>query len=273
MGTESYVVARPGAVKLGAVGAIEAAAIDLGSTKDATFTKKQKETSATSTKYKGAKMRTFLSEKEADAKLTLEEVSVANAALVFDATDVGGTITDNDTNEATYYSAWIHGFLVGGVAKVLHFFRCTVVPEADISLDGSQQYLPLAITAHKPEASAALFEWVNESADTTAPTVTIVPAAGATAVAKAITTLVVWTFAEAIRAEDVKAKTFMVTDDAGNAKAGTLSINAACTEVTFTPGAAWAATTKFLPIINGVVRDVAGNELVVPVVKSFTTGA
>lgn len=116
--------------------------------------------------------------------------------------------------------------------------------------------------------------WFNDpyggSADTTAPTVTVVPANNATAVAVGST--VVWTFSEALSLSTVNSANFMVVNDATGANvAGALTINAARTVVTFTPTANLAAATAFRAVATTGVKDLAGNALAAPSVTKFTT--
>ena len=111
--------------------------------------------------------------------------------------------------------------------------------------------------------------------DTTPPTIsTVSPADAATAVSKAISTVVEWTFSEAIKVEDVTDEHFLVHQDDGTIKAGTVAFaDAACTIVRFTPTAAWAASTKFHPTVIKGVRDLAGNKLAASSSTDFTSGA
>jgi len=114
------------------------------------------------------------------------------------------------------------------------------------------------------------FNSVEGTADTTPPTVTVVPANNATNVA--VGASVNWTFSEAILASQVTDSNFFVVKDSdGSAVAGTLSINTARTVVTFTPGANLSAATAYRAICTKDVCDLAGNRLAANSVTKFTT--
>lgn len=114
------------------------------------------------------------------------------------------------------------------------------------------------------------FNSVEGTADTTPPTVTVVPANNATNVA--VGSAVNWTFSEAILASLVTDSNFFVVKDSdGSAVAGTLSINTARTVVTFTPGANLTAATAYRAICTKDVCDLAGNRLAANSVTKFTT--
>lgn len=112
--------------------------------------------------------------------------------------------------------------------------------------------------------------YVGPNADVTAPTVTVVPADAATAVA--VTADIVWTFSEAIQSAFVTDANFFVTKGSdGTLVAGALSINAAKTVVTFNPTASLTATTAYIAVATKNVKDVAGNSLATNSVTNFTT--
>lgn len=114
---------------------------------------------------------------------------------------------------------------------------------------------------------AAVYETTS---DTTPPTVATVPASGATGVA--VSTKPKWTFSEAIRSSSVTAANFIVQKADGSAVVdGTLSLNAAGTEVTFTPAANLTAATAYMTIATTGIKDLAGNALAAPKVTTFTT--
>lgn len=114
------------------------------------------------------------------------------------------------------------------------------------------------------------FTAVDGAADTTAPTLTsVVPANNATGVA--VSSTVVWTFSEAILASTATTGNFMVVNDSdGAVVAGTVTINAARTVVTFTPTSNLAALTAYRAIATSSVKDIAGNAYAGSVSK-FTT--
>lgn len=109
------------------------------------------------------------------------------------------------------------------------------------------------------------------TADTTAPTVsTTVPAANATGVAVAST--FVWNFSEALKLTTITAADFFIVKSTdGSVVAGALSVNAARTQVTFTPTSNLTAATAYLAYATTNVKDLAGNSLAATSVTKFTT--
>lgn len=109
------------------------------------------------------------------------------------------------------------------------------------------------------------------AADVTAPTISsTTPAANASAVA--VTSSVVWNFSEALALSTVNTGNFLLVKDTdGAAVTGTLAINAARTQVTFTPAANLTAATAYRAIVTTGVTDLAGNKLASSDVRKFTT--
>lgn len=118
----------------------------------------------------------------------------------------------------------------------------------------------------------AWFNAVYESvADTTAPTVTVVPLAAATLVAAGSN--VVWTFSEAIRASGITSDNFMLLDSGNAPVAGALGYDSTAKIVTFNPTAALTAAAVYTAIVTTGVKDLAGNALAAPSITTFTVAA
>jgi hypothetical protein len=108
------------------------------------------------------------------------------------------------------------------------------------------------------------------STDTTAPTVTVVPADAATGVA--VGANIVWTFSEAISVSSVNAANFLVLKASdGTVVAGTLTHSVDKTTVTFDPSSNLSASTAYIAIANTNIVDLAGNHLAANSVVNFTT--
>lgn len=105
--------------------------------------------------------------------------------------------------------------------------------------------------------------------DRTAPAViSVVPAQGATGVAR--TTTVTATFSEPVAATTVTAASFTVkATGTGAPVAGTLAVNGAT--VVFTPSAPLAFNTSYTVTIGTAITDAAGNHLATTATSSFTT--
>jgi hypothetical protein len=105
--------------------------------------------------------------------------------------------------------------------------------------------------------------------DRTAPAViSVVPAQGATGVAR--TTTVTATFSEPVAPTTVTAATFTLkATGTGTPVAGTLAVTGST--VAFTPGAPLAFNTSYTVTIGTGITDVAGNHLATTATSSFTT--
>lgn len=275
------VLSRVDTIKFGAVGALESACTDIGSVPEAELTIEMDENVATDAADLDAVVAVAYSGVKGTLKFTAQDITKANVALA-----MGGTVSTNDVyitpgNMAvpTYYTVYVRGAYLDGTAALWHIVKCYFKPGAGLKLGKDQQTLEMTGTLMSNPASVGTLGYSMVAikpiaADTTPPTIaSVVPLDAATAVAKAATTVVAWTFSEAIRTEDVTAGRFFVHDDTGATKAGTLSIGTNDTVVTFTPSAAWAATTKFHAVVVAGVRDTAGNALAANYITDFTTGS
>lgn len=115
--------------------------------------------------------------------------------------------------------------------------------------------------------------WFNDpyggNSDVTPPTVTVVPADAATAVADNST--IVWTFNEPLMFSTIVKGNFLVFADASGAMVpGALSVNAAKEIVTFTPASNFTAATVYRAVVSTDVKDASGNAFAGSVTK-FTT--
>lgn len=107
------------------------------------------------------------------------------------------------------------------------------------------------------------------SADVTPPTVTVNPVDGATGFVA--TANIMWTFSEAIQASSVTGANFFITKADGTEVAGTLTIDAGKTVVTFDPTASLTALTDYVAIATKNIKDVAGNAMAANSVTNFKT--
>jgi len=273
----NYVISRIGKVAIGPAMATEANCIDVGSTRDASIKPNKGERSvATAAKFNDAEMEVAYFGPTAEGTMTLEEITSANAILAMGLTDTAGALQfRTDGVDAVYKAIYVHGFKIDGVPKTLHIPRCEIATDTDMKAGGKeQQLLAVTFTAKQDPSLEFLFEWVADTLDVTAPTVaSVVPAAGATAVSKAATTLVVVTFSEAVRSEDITPQSFMVINAAGVVVAGTRVVAADNLSATFTPSAAYAATSVHHVVVAAGIRDVAGNKLAATSSTIFTTAA
>lgn len=142
-----------------------------------------------------------------------------------------------------------------------------------IRRDNDNAWQKIADEDHPNYVASIGTNWFNavDTADTTPPTISsVAPANNATAVAA--TTSITWTFSEAIMASTVIPANFVVQKSDGSAQvAGTLSLDATKTIVTFTPSANLAATTQYMATVTTGVKDLYGNALASAYSTRFTT--
>lgn len=139
--------------------------------------------------------------------------------------------------------------------------------------DKGESVLPVTFAAHYDATDLDMVPfkiyYPKLSGDTTPPTVTVVPADAATAIA--VGASVVWTFNEAINPTLVNLSNFLLvkaTD--GTNVPGALTINAAKTVVTLKPSANLTAATDYIAIASSNIKDVNGNSLAQKVIKFRT---
>jgi hypothetical protein len=268
----------------GSVGALQAACTDIGSVMEADVEASWDTIQATDATLGDMAVLQENTNFAYTFKLTLEDIVDENVAMALGGEVVGTDIHFNGTGTPTYRCAYLHGFEVqnGGTMKPMkwHILKFAVAAGTSIPLGKVEGGRKLQITCNVlgyPESTTAykIMGLVGVTADTTPPTVTVVPLDAATAVDKT-TPAIAWTFTEAIRSEDVTAAKFFVFDAAGAVIPGTLAINAANLVVTFTPTSALAGSTVHnLVVVGGVggVRDAAGNFLAATSATQFTTAA
>jgi hypothetical protein len=269
------VVCQVSDVLVGAYGAAIGACTSLGGCEEAELISSSAASYAAD--HVGRKRKGYQSDTGYQLVLTgLTAVAKQNLAYVLSA-DVS---TDELTSDGligtmTEYTVFVTGMFSDGNLHTLNAFKVLIPAGGGWKQSKEQTKLDLTLEVMYDESEGLFWETTAGATDTTPPTVSsIVPADEATAVDKAATTVVVWTFSEAIRSEDVHAGNFFVVDEAGDVKAGTVAVSDALNkEVTFTPTAAWAATTVFTPIANKGVRDTAGNKMAAQYSTIFTTGA
>lgn len=140
--------------------------------------------------------------------------------------------------------------------------------------DKGESVLPVTFAAHYDAADLDTVPfkiyYPKLSVDTAPPTVTVVPADAATAVAVAAN--IVWTFNEAINPATVNQANFLLIKASdGTIVPGSLTLNAAKTIVTLDPTANLTAATAYIAIATTNVKDLNGNSLAAQSIINFTT--
>jgi len=199
-------------------------------------------------------------------ELTVSEILQADYAALMGHTINGAEMIVNNNDTAPYVAIGIAANKSNTKSRYIWLYKGQFTPadEEHDSQGASVKLKPVTIKAdflgHQFDGTAerrldeespnyvsgiaTFFSSPLAVVDLTVPTVTIVPLNAATAVA--ISSAVNWTFNEAIQFTTVIASNFMLAADvAGTLIAGTLSVNAGRTVVTFTPTANLSAATAY----------------------------
>jgi phi13 family phage major tail protein len=124
-------------------------------------------------------------------------------------------------------------------------------------------------TSYVSGTGSGWFSSGDISPDTTPPTVTVSPVDGASGQATSVN--IVWTFNEAIQPAFATGAYFTVTKSDGTAVAGTVSINALNTVVTFDPTGSLDSSSTYIAIASSAIKDLSGNSLAANSVTNFAT--
>lgn len=271
-------ISRAGTLRIGAVNAAKAACADTGSLLKAVWKVEKKTIDAPIEALGGVIGDTCYDTETCSLTLDEQSFSSLNLQRAFGAqVDANGNPFSSGTNFTVVpFGLYLSGFKVDGVAKMLHLPKARISPSSDITQDKSAAGLQYVIEPMGDSTMPYLWSFLDDVTDTVAPTISsVVPADNATAVAKAATTVVVWTFPNVIATVDVNDDCFEIVPTGSGVKvpkAGTLGINAALKVVTFTPTEAWAATTLYACIARNV-RNADGIPMAADSVTVFTTGA
>lgn len=217
-----------------------------------------------------------------------------HAALLGASIDSNGVLVDNKNDNAPYVALGFRSKKANGQYRYVWLYKGKFSPaeeEFATKEDSPTFQTPTISATFLPRQTdgqwrarvdsddadvpaAVITNWFNavytSAVDVAAPTVTIVPANNATAVA--VGANIVWTFNEVIRPSDVTQANFIVQKADGTAQvAGSLVLDATMKIVTFDPTATLTAATQYMAIATVGVRDKAGNALVAPSVTKFTT--
>jgi hypothetical protein len=189
-----------------------------------------------------------------DYDLVTENVAIADGDYLTNVAFVGETEAGDDV------VIIVKNALGDGSIEFAIEDKNEIVPEVQFT----GHYLSSALTTVPYEV-----RFPKNTADTTPPTVTSVPADGASGFA--VSGNIVWTFSEAIKSSTINLGNFLVTKNDGTAIAGALTYNAGQTEVTFNPDSNFTASTTYIATVSKNVTDVNGNALASNNVINFAT--
>ena len=270
------VIARPGAVLVGAYGAAENACTDIGSVKKVTLTYTQDEEVATDSSLGDAVSDVDLGGTKGVLEIDAEYITRANLAYA-----VAGTVQSNDvrilgaSGRPSFYTIYVHGPVVEGTASTLHVYKAYIKPDADFGMDKTQQILTLKFTLMGDGNTNGIALFTPATTYSSAPTIaSSAPTDGQTLAAPAS---YVWTFTSTtnfgpLRSDTVTADNFYLYKDTdGTPKAGTLSLDATGYIVTFTPTTAFSGGTAYRAAVGTGVKSVNGTAMAPPSVRKFTT--
>ena len=152
-------------------------------------------------------------------------------------------------------------------------FQIPKMKASFIRLDYDNSWIKQADEDHEDYVSSIGTNWftaVEGEADTSAPTVTSVPADSATGVA--VDANIVLTFSEAIQASTAIVDNFFIVKADGTDVPFALTINDAHTIVTLNPSSNLASSGVYIAgVTKGGVKDIAGNAIASANVINFTT--
>ncbi|HEY1624410.1 MAG TPA: DUF4082 domain-containing protein [Streptosporangiaceae bacterium] len=171
------------------------------------------------------------------------------------------TVTAGTTYVASYHTGSGHyADTASGLSSAVSNGPLTAVASGGVYGYGTSTTFP-----DNSYNSANYWVDVDFQPDTTAPTATTVPSAGATGVA--VGTTVTMTFSKAIKAGTA---VFSLTDSQGNSIAGSSSLSSAGTVLTFTPNSPLTAATKYSAALSGATT-LGGIAMSGPEDWTFTT--
>lgn len=262
------VLKRVDSIKFGDVGAVEGSCSDVGSCREAMIRIEAEQNVATDAAAGDAVVDVAFSGVTGTMTLIMEDITKENVASALGGTVDGTGVVVAGNMQPVYQTAYIRGAYMDGTPVLWHVKRFFVKPGAELKLGKEQMLLEIECIL-MANTDGELFESTVVAADTTAPTVSSVsPADAATGVA--VSANVVWTFSEAITADDVDSEHFFVSTADGSVIAGALSHNGTDT-VTFNPTSNLAGSTAHIAVAVAGVRDLAGNKLAATSVTNFTT--
>jgi len=232
----------------------------------------------------------------ADVEVKLADLTSAQRAILLGQTiAAAGGVYAKDSDEAPYVAVLYKATIRGGHRYGVIYKGVFTLP--DDSAKGQEGKLEFQSPALKATFQASIYNgfweyhvdttdencpagiddtWFTAvtipEADTTPPTVTVVPVDGATEVV--VSANIVWTFNEAIDSEGVTAANFFLMKASdGSLVAGTLSIDGTGKIVTLDPTTNLTAGTAYIAVCTANVADLAGNKLAATNICNFETAA
>lgn len=288
MGATNLVIGTVDSFKVGAYGAAEGDAVDVGLTDgglEVEYTSEEHEVYVD--QHLGPVEAVTIKENMV-LKINVAESSLANMAMAcgYPTTAVAdGVFTFGDKSEIRDYKV-VYANVKGpgpGTRKFTIFRSKVKAVMAQKYMKDDLAFVPVEITvlADTTKSAAQRFGTVADvGTDTTAPLVALsTPVDGGT-VTKDAKGTVVWTITEAGAMDEgsiVYGDTFSIinttTPESAALVAGAIVYNAAAKTVTFTPSENWTASDTFQAIVTTGLKDAAGNRLAATKIEQFSVTA
>lgn len=230
---------------------------------------------------------------EITVELNVADLDLDTQAALLGHTVTGGVLVNHKDDTAPYVAIMFEALKSNGSKRYVKLLKGQFSePEDAFKTKGeSVEFQPMTIsgtfvvreydgnwkkTADEDHADyvsgigSAWYTSVESSADTTAPTVTCVPADAATGVA--VDASIVLTFSEAISTSTlVIGESFVVVKDDGTVVAGAGTWDTDHEVYTFNPTSNLDASSNYNVIVTTAVKDLAGNALAAVNIFNFTT--
>jgi len=287
--TQANVIVGVGSsFKVGAYGAVEGSAVDLGATEGGIEISIEREYYEKTVDQSLGILELIKTSEKAKLKVTLAETTLAVIQRAIDYPDtalVGSTLTFGGNATVTELVIYANVVAPSGGTRKYTFYKCVNISAATHAYKKGEKSLVELEFAILQDTTKAANEQVgtivDAGSDTTAPTIALTTPTDGNTVAQGTAGIVVWTYVEATAIDEGSVKygddddaTFMIinTTVPGSAAlvAGTIALDTAAKTVTFTPTANWTNLDTFQAIVTTGFKDSSGNRLAALKIEQFS---
>jgi hypothetical protein len=281
-------VAAENTLKVGAYGALEAAAVDVGLTDGGVEIIKNEENKEIYVDQYLGPVDIVTIKEASSIKVNLAESSLANLALAMgqpvSAVDGGAFTLGGKSDLRDHRTAYINVKGPGPGTLKITIHKCKI--KGDSSLKYTKDnvtMVPVELIAMEDTTKTAqerMMSFALTGADSTAPVVALSSPVDGDTVVKDAKTTVEWTFTEASALDEntiVYGDTVVIlnitTPATATLVAGTLVYTASTKKMVFTPTANWTASDSLQAMVTTGVKDAAGNALAATKIEQFSVTA
>ena len=274
-------------VKVGAYGAVEADAVDVGYTDGGVKMERSEEQFDIKVDQIVGAIESYTVDDELKITVALAEASVENLAIAFGLPTTAvsdGVLSFGGKTSNTNRTIYLNTKGITGGNRKTTLYKCK--PEGNTSpayMKGDKTMIDVTfkVLVDTSETAEGMRGTVSETgADSTAPTVAMTtPEDGAT-VAKEAKSTVLLTFTETNKLDPnsiVYGDTFSIINTTTPATAalvaGSIAFNSTAKTITFTPTDNWTAEDTCQLIVTTGIRDMNGNNLATPFIGQFSVAA